>query len=217
VTEQILYLHNDPTPPFGDTFCQHDLPMDGVLPALPVLYNYDVNRDAFPGLWIQKGGSSPDEPDDTKHQHWFTPPFPEGAVIQGDATVKLWSAMKDFGVGLGGVVTVYLRDCDGSDCVEVGSDTLADANWQGGSQSWMLKSFSVPIGIYTLAPGRSLELVVVVDASSGDDMWFAYDTGPYRSRVTMSASLSSVAGSGASLPGFVRRWLTGSWTGRLFA
>ena len=191
--------------------------MDVVLPELPVLYNYDVDRDDDSGLLIAKGGNGPDEPDDTKRQHWVTPPFLEGAVIEGDATVELWSGMKNFGAGLGGVVTVYLRDCDGWDCVELGSDTLTDENWQGGSNFWRLKTFSVPVGTYTLAPGRSLELVVVVDASSDDDMWFAYDMSPYRSRVTMSASASSLTGSEAALPGLVTRWLTGNWARRLFA
>jgi hypothetical protein len=125
--------------------------------------------------------------------------------------------MKDFGTGLGGVVTVYLRDCEGWDCVELGSDTLADADWQGGGGSWKQKTLSVPIGTYTLAPGHSLELVVIVDASSDDDMWFAYDTGPYRSRVSVSASASSLTGCEAPLPGLVTRWLAQTGARLLFA
>ncbi len=191
--------------------------MDVVLPDLPVLYNYDVDRDDDSGLLIVKGGNGPDEPDDTKHQHWFAPEFPEAVTIEGDALVKLWSGMKDFNIGLAGVVTVYLRDCDGSDCVELGSDTLVDTDWQGGSNFWLLKTFSVPVGTHTVSPGHSLELVVVVDASSADDMWFAYDMSPYRSRVTMSASASSLTGSEAALPSLVTRWLTGNWARRLFA
>jgi len=114
------------------------------------------------------------------------------------------------------VVTVYLRDCEGWDCVELGSDTLADANWQGGSESWMLKSFSVPVGTHTLAPGHSLELVVLVDASSGADMWFAYDTGPYRSRVSVFAS-SDVLTPGAVPACLLSSCLAGTWARLLFA
>jgi len=209
--ELILYLHNDPTPPQGDTESHDILPMDGNLPGAPILYNYDVDRDDREGLLIVKGGSSPDELDNAKHQHWLTPVFPVAATVQGDAAVKLWTAMKDFGGGKGGAVTAYLRDCDGSYCVELGSGTAADANWQHGTPSWVLPTLSVPIGTYTLAPGHSLELVVVVDASSDDDMWFAYDTNDDKSRVTLSATASPLAESGADLRGFVTRWLAQTW------
>ena len=86
------------------------------------------------------------------------------------------------------------------------SEGIVDAAREAGS-TWKLETFSVPIGTYTLAPGRSLELVVIVDASSGDDMWFAYDTNNHKSRLTVSASASALAGSGAVLPGLVTRWL----------
>jgi hypothetical protein len=185
--------------------------MDPDLPQVPVLYNYDVDRDGSPGLVIARGGSGPDEGDPTKYQAWRAPPFSEAVVIRGDAKVHLWSAMKDFSTGLGGAVTVYLLDCEGWDCVELGSDTFEDANWQGGKESWVQKTFSVPIGTYTLAPGHSLELVVVVDASSDDDMWFAYDTGPYRSRVTVSASTAATAGEGELAPSLLAGWLPRTW------
>jgi hypothetical protein len=189
--------------------------MDSDLPTAAVLYNYDTDRDAFPGLLIAKGGSGPDESDPMKYQAWLTPAFPEGAVIQGDATVRLWSALKDFNTGLSGVVTVYLRDCDGLSCVELGSDTVA-TNPQAGS-TWKLESVTVPIGTYTIAPGHSLELVVVVDASSDDDMWFAYDTNSHKSRLTVSASASPLAGSGAVLAGLITRWLAQTRARWLFA
>ena len=191
--------------------------MDVVLPELPVLYNYDVDRDDDAGLLIVKGGSGPDESDPTKYQAWRTPAFDGAVVIEGDAKVHLWNGMKDFGAGLRGVVTVYLRDCDGWDCVELGSDTLTDENWQDGSNFWLLKTLSVPVGTYTLAPGRSLELVVVVDASSDDDMWFAYDMSPYRSRVAMSASAAVLPWEGVPPAAPVGRWLAQTWARWLFA
>jgi hypothetical protein len=157
--------------------------MDPVLPTASTLYNYDVDRDGSPGLVIAKGGSGPDESDPAKRQAWRTSVFPAAATIQGNATVKLWSAIKDFNSNHVGVATVYLRDCDGSNCVELGSDTVT-MNPQAGS-TWTLQTFSVPIDAYTLAPGHSLELVVVVDASSDDAMWFAYDTNAHKSRVSV--------------------------------
>ena len=189
--------------------------MDSELPDVPVLYNYDTDRDASPGLVIAKGGSGPNEGDDAKHQHWQTWAFPAGVTIQGDATVHLWTSMEEPDGVRGGAVTVFLRDCEEWDCVELGSDTVADANWQGGSL-WVLKTFSVPIRTHTLVAGHSLELVVIVDGSSDDDMWFAYDTGPYRSRVAVSASSDALT-MGAETARLLSGWLAGSWARLLFA
>jgi hypothetical protein len=160
----------------------HDsLQMDSVLPTATVLYNYDTDRDGSPGLVIAKGGSGSDESDPAKRQVWRTPVFPTAVTI-GHTYVKLWSAMKDPSTDKLGVVTVYLRDCEGSNCVQVGSSTLS-TQWHSGS-TWNLITFIVPIETWTMSPGHALELVVVVDASSDDDMWFAYDTNNYKSRVS---------------------------------
>ncbi len=49
-TEYIYYyLHNNPTPPVGNTVSQVDLPMDTSAPTATTLYNYDTNRDSDPG------------------------------------------------------------------------------------------------------------------------------------------------------------------------
>ena len=189
--------------------------MDPVLPVAPILYNYDTDRDTHEGLVIAKGGSGPNEGDDAKHQHWQTPAFPAAVTIQGDATVHLWSGMKDFEEDNGGAVTVYLRDFDGWSYVELGSYTVADTPWQGGS-SWVQKTFRFPVGTYTLAPGHSLELVVVVDGSSDDDMWFAYDTNDRKSRVAVSAS-SDVLTTGAVPAWLLSSRLAGTWARLLFA
>jgi len=159
--------------------------MDSTLPTAAVLYNYDRDRDDSPGLLIAKGGSGPDEDDPTKCQAWRTPPFGESVVIEGDADVHLWSAMKDFDATKGGAIAVYLRDFDGSNYVELGDATFTDATWQGGNSSWVLKTFKLSISSHTLAPGHSLELKLIVENSSDDDMWFAYDAGNYKSRVNM--------------------------------
>jgi hypothetical protein len=114
--------------------------------------------------------------------------------------------MKDFERDNGGAVTVYLRDFDGSGYTELGSGTLSDTPWQGGS-SWVQKTFRFPVETYTIAPGHSLELKVIVEGSSADDMWFAYDTNDHKSRVAVSASSSVTAGSGGLPSSLLACWL----------
>jgi len=170
------------------------LQMDVDLPTAPdpadpfEFYNFDADRNDSPGLTIIKGGSGPNEGDPAKHQHWQTPPLPAAVTIQGQATVKLWSATKDFDVTKGGRISVYLRDCVGSDCVGLSGGTVSDPNWQRGSASWVLKTLTFTTGTHAVAAGHSLELVVIVEGSSDDDMWFAYDTNSCKSRVTLSGS-----------------------------
>jgi hypothetical protein len=185
--------------------------MDSDQPTASVLYNYDTDRDSDPGLLIAKGGSGPNEADPTKHQHWQWP-VPAAVVIEGDASVKLWSAMKGLDETKAGAVTVYLRDCAGSDCVLLGSDTQSASKWQG----WVLETFTVPVGAYALAAGHSLELVVIVEASSGDDMWFAYDTNNHKSRLTVFASSEALTLETVLLRGLASS-LSEGWARLLFA
>jgi len=191
--------------------------MDAVLPVASLLYNYDTNRDASPGLLILKGGSGPNEGDDAKHQHWITPELTATTVVEGTATVKLWTGTPDFDVALGAAVSAYLRDCYGSSCVELGGGTLSDSTWQHGSTTWVLKTLMFPVGPATVPAGHSLEMVVVVEPSSSSDMWFAYDTNDLKSRVTVPASASPLAGSGAILSGLATRWLAQPGARLLFA
>ena len=162
------------------------LPIDLTPPTTTVLYNYDTDRDAFPGRVIQKGASGPSETNPTKYQAWRGPVLASDLAIQGTVVVQLWSAMKDFQQGKGGTVTVYLREFDGSSYTEIAEASMSDPDWQGGSSSWVLKTFKLSVSSYTVPPGHMLELKVIVESSSNDDLWFAYDTAAYRSRVTIT-------------------------------
>ena len=94
--EKTCYLHNDPTPPTGDTISHLVLPMDGTEPSATTLYNYDTDRDAAAGLLIEKGGSGPGEADPVLHQAWRTSPLGSDLGITGDVSIDFWSALVDF-------------------------------------------------------------------------------------------------------------------------
>lgn len=178
-----LYLHNDPSPPFGNTTSHPVLPMDLAAPTSLPVHNYDTDRDTALGLTIKKGGAGPGETDTTKCQVWRTPALATGLKIQGDVVVELWSAMKNLATGSKGAVTVYLRDFDGSSYTEIGQSSRIDSDWQGGSSAWVLKTFVLNVGSYTVPAGHFLELKVIVESSSDDDIWFVYDTWFYNSQI----------------------------------
>jgi len=177
------YLHNNPTPPTGDTNAQAVLPMDTTAPTATTLYNYDMDRDSFAGLWISKGGSGPGETDPTKHQVWRSGNLTKSLPIMGTVTIDLWSAIKDFGQGKEGEVIIYLRDYNGSTYTEIGNGTLYEADWQGGSSTWVMKTITITGLNYTIPAGNELEVELIVGNDSGDNMWFAYDTTSYPSVV----------------------------------
>jgi hypothetical protein len=175
-----LYLHNDPSPPLGDTASQSTLPCDPILPLGPTLFNYDTDRDAFPGLQIAKGGSGPDETDPTKYQAWRTASAAASQTIGGNLRAELWVAVKGFATGGTGAGTVYLRDKGPGPTVTVAQGSFS---FPATVSSWVPVIVGMNIPSYNLAAGHSLELTIVVSSLSGDDLWFAYDTGAHPARI----------------------------------
>jgi hypothetical protein len=180
-TPGVLYLHNSPSPPTGDTASQADLPCTLVVPIASTLYNYDTDRDAAPGLVVTRGGSGAGETDPTKHQQWLTPASPLAVSINGAVRVDLWTAAKDFNTGVTMQSTVYLSDVLGGTRTLIGQAGFAFA----GAASWSQSTVFMGVSGFTLAPGHSLELTVIVPGTSADDLWIAYDTAAYKSRVVL--------------------------------
>jgi hypothetical protein len=159
--------------------------LGGTAPSAVTLYNYDTDRDASPGLLIVRGGTGPTETDTTKYQTWRTSALASGLTIKGTARVLLWSGIKDFGPTKSGTVTVFLRHFDGATHVEIAQGTMPAQAWQGGSGTWVVKAITISGVDYSIPPGDYLELKIIVGAAADDDMWFAYDTTSYDSRLEL--------------------------------
>ncbi len=186
-----LYLHNDPSPttcltPAQGTTSHPVLRADIVQPIAVTLCNYDTDRDSAPGRVVQKGATGADETNTNKYQSWRTAALPSAVRIEGSVTIELWSAMKDFQPSRRGTVTVYLRDFDGSSYTSIARLTADWLNWQGSSLTWVQKTLTLNAGAYTLPAGHQLELKLLVDGTSDDDLWFAYDTLSYQSQVKLN-------------------------------
>jgi hypothetical protein len=186
-TAIVYHLHNNPTPPTGNTNMQASLPIDVTTPGAVTLYNYDQDRDAFPGRLVLKGASGAGESDLTKYQNWRSAQLASPLTIDGMVTLDFWSAIKDFTPNKRGSVTAYLRDFNpaSSTYTEIANATLTVSNWQGGSGSWVSRSLSVSVTDYVLSAGSQLELKLIVTGSSDENMWFAYDTVAYPSSLTL--------------------------------
>ena len=180
------YLHDDPSPPIADTTSQSILTLDPTAPGAGTLFNYDKDRDAEPGLLIAKGGIGATETDTTKMQVWRSRPLAASLKLNGAVRLDVWSAMKVFEKSKKGSVTFYVRHFDGSSYTEVGSGTLTQGDWQqGGSATWVKKTITTGALNYTIPAGHYLEIKLIVNDGADADMWFAYDTSPYASRLTL--------------------------------
>ena len=118
--DMTLYLHNNPTPPTADTDAQHPLPMDTTQGTATTLYNYDEDIDGEAGLFLPKSEERSSESDPTKYQEWRTASLASNYNIDGIIQGGLWFGMKDFSTDKTGIYRIYIRDCLGSSCTDLG-------------------------------------------------------------------------------------------------
>jgi hypothetical protein len=180
---QTFYLHNNPSPPVSSTGTQVNLPLDTNAPTATILRNYDTDKDVYPGLMIYKGGGL-SEADPSKYQRWRH--ITSAALtINGNVTLHLWTATKAFDTGKGGAIVVGLYDCNsaGESCSLITSTTVIDSTWPS---AWEEKQIALGTISHTIATGRSLVIHVAPIAASADDLWFAYDTTTYNSRLRIN-------------------------------
>ncbi|MBA4180331.1 MAG: hypothetical protein C0506_07065 [Anaerolinea sp.] len=180
------YLHNNPSPPTGNTSSQATLTMDQTAPSAGTLYNYDTDRDSYAGLLIERSNNGLSELDSRKFQVWRTAVLSCDVVLSGTATFPLWAGTREFRTGKAGSITAYLRDYDGSTYTEIASGTVTAADWQGASSTFVQRTIAITGINYTVAAGHQIEVRLLVNSSNSDeDMMLAYDTAAYPVTATL--------------------------------
>jgi len=91
--------------------------------------------------------------------------------------------MKDFDTTKHGYVVAYfaVRNASTTDWFVLGS--LDDVTWNDGIASWVEKEIDLGFGSGTIPAGYWIELTIIVNDASNNNMWFAYDTLAYPSRI----------------------------------
>ena len=180
------FLHNNPTPPIGDTLAQPLLSLGTGLPAAVPLYDYDSDRDIDPGLTLLRSQNGLNETNPAKFQTWRTSPLLDPLPIVGDVLVDLWSSLTPSNLAEVGIIVVYLRDFDGVGYTEVGQGAIFKRDWQSGSIG-LVERMALLQGVdYTVPADHQLEIKVIVDIASQQDMRFGYDTKDYPSLLNIS-------------------------------
>lgn len=178
-----LYLHDNPTPPTGDTTSQDLLPLDTTAPTATTLYNYDTDRDAVQGLILAKG-TGLTETDLIKMQRWRHTPA-SNLALSGTAQLTIYTAMKDFTPGKSGTLDAGLYDCTttGTSCTAIATGTTSQSPWP---DTWQPVTIDLGAVSHTITTGRALIIKIAVPGTSGDQLLFAYDTTTHTSELEIS-------------------------------
>ncbi len=167
-----LYLHNTPA---GDTNATTNMPMDGTAPNAAALGHYSLDCEtgaSHPALGRIIGGDNM-----TLTQclsvAWQTTLL-GGRSIVGGVVVDFWSGVglkssdnPPFELGQPGSITVVLADVTAGR--ELGRATLADANWQHGSTSWVHTPITIAGVNYPVPAGDTVRLTMS-GTSTGKNM-----------------------------------------------
>jgi len=149
-------------------------------PASPVP---DYDTDGDPGLTIKSSGGGESPTDATKFKAWaYTPSAP--LVLNGPVTLRLWSTIANFEPSKTGHPYVYLYDCDldGLLCVKIAENDVHTDTWNGNVSDWTYRTITVGSVDRTIAPGRTLKLVLLF---KHEDLWIAM-TAAYPSGLTLT-------------------------------
>lgn len=176
------YLHSDGSG--VDQASSEFLPLDHRKPTFATLVNYDTDLDGAAGRLIVKGGTVATK--ETNMQQTWLETMPDDFTVTGTAQLHVWSASKAFNTTKSGKLTGFLLDCSAPrTCTTVASVTYTAANWSGGSTTWVQHVVDFGPISHTFAAGHSLGVKLVVPDLPGEDVWLAYDTTAYPSRLTV--------------------------------
>ena len=102
------YLHNDPTPPTGNTdrSTGDNLSMDTTAPTATTLFNYSGTSASPPGLDINTSFTGLGETTTSKFQAWRTGVLGSDLLISGDVILDIWSATKNYQNNKAGAITM---------------------------------------------------------------------------------------------------------------
>jgi hypothetical protein len=184
------YLHNNPTPPTGNTTAQANLTATTTPSTQATLYNYDTNCDNRTGRLLTR--LNPPTPGNTTtcyYVNWRLPAQTTALTLAAGSTVTadVWSAVNAGQANRTGSIIAYLRDYNPGPRTYV---EIANATYTGtyaAGRTFYERPIAITlVSAYTLAVGHQLELKLESPrATSQNNMMVAYDTTGYPSFVQL--------------------------------
>lgn len=178
----IYYLHNNPTPPTGNTTAQVNLTATATASTTATLYNYDTDNANRPGRGLTRA-NPPSAGLTTAYRYvnWRMPALAMALLLSGNVTADIWSATNTATANRTGSLIAYLRDYNPATGLyaEIANGTYTGAYAAG--RTYYERPITVNVApAYTLPIGHQLELKIESpQATSQNNMLVAYDTTLY--------------------------------------
>ena len=157
--------------------------------ALP---NYDADRNADPGLTLDRSTLGLAETDPARFQLWSVVATPGAQNVAGSLRLVVPTALRNFDTSGAGRMTAGLYVCDdpplAASCSLQDSATVnRPGGWSGGLNTFVSTVFDFGAVNIHIPGNQSLAVKVVVDsAGSADSMWLAYDTTTYSASLVLT-------------------------------
>jgi len=172
----VLYLHNRPTPPVGNTTAQFALAMDTTVPTAALLNNYDTDCDAVAGRLITRNTGLSSEATVCRYANWQTAAYGTARALNGTMTLRIYAAKSG---AANPTLIAFLRDFNPSTSgyTDLGSSSIAITNL-------VQTQFTLTWSLNTSIPAtHKLELKIV--ATGTTNVLLAYDTSAQQSRLVL--------------------------------
>ena len=174
-TKYTFYLHDDRTFSANDPIDY----MDTLLPNLTTVEDFD--NDGKDGLTLVKGSYDPAQP--TQYQDWNSTVFENETHISGDIPIQIW-AKAQAGTPASDVhslrAILYDYNPTSSTYTPIGGDTYSMTNWL---KTWFNPGLVIEDVDYYIPAGNKIILRLDRMDTSNYDMYLAYNTTTYNSRV----------------------------------
>jgi len=174
VTATTWYLHNNPTPPTGNTAAQFNLPLNATSPTVATLFNYDTGCESRVGRSLIRGTGLVGETGACSYATWRSAALVASRTLNGSATLVVW-ARKTAALGTNPTLRAFFRVFHPATSTWTDLGTANVTVSANPTAAWARLSLAWSLAGATVAVGQQIEVKVV--ATSGTrDIEIAYDT-----------------------------------------
>ena len=189
-----LTLHNNPTPPVGNTTAQANMTMDISPGSSPTLYLYSTNHysggSAKPGRFVDKRNNPAHDESNPKFMVNWVHQVPQNTLFNGTAQIKVWVAAKDLTCDKTLHIRAFLRRKDSATTnagTQLGSvDAIILPPGGSGPCEFRQQTLTIALTNVTVETNKWVELKITNhDISNSDAALIAYDTLTYNSTLKL--------------------------------
>jgi hypothetical protein len=177
------YLHNNPSPPVGNTLAQQGLGLDATVPTADTLYNYDTDCDSRAGRQVRRNTGLVTESGACSYVTWRSAALAQARTLNGTATLAIWARKGTTG-GTNPTLRAFLRVFDPGTSTYTALGTANRVVATNPTQAWAEINLTWSLAGVVVPAGQQIEIKVV--ATGGNrNIEIAYDANDLDSALTL--------------------------------